>query len=128
MRHGTSFRGQHWVHIVGTLVVLSLVGCSSSQGERLSPALRGVAVEPELRPVTATAEPAACRPRFVRPIPEVIARPRPFRLPDVIDTASGAAAPVTMQPVTGAPAGVRLVAAEATVAPRPLPTRETAAV
>ncbi len=128
MSHGTSSRDRRRSRIVITLVGLSLAGCSAGQGERLSPALRGVAVEPELRPVTATAEPAAGHPRYVRPIPEVIARPRPFRLPDVIDTASGTAAPVTMQPVTGATTGVRLVAAEATVAPRPLPARETAAV
>lgn len=127
MRHGTSFRGQHRLHIVCTLVGLSLVGCSSSQGERGSPSLRGVAAEPELRPVTATAEPVAGRARF-RPIPEVIARPRSFRLPDVIATASGSTAPVTMQAIPGVSTGVRLVAGEAADAPRPLPAREAAAV
>ena len=120
MSQGTSSRGWSRFRIGCALVGLVLAGCSSGQGERAAPSLRGVAVEPELPPVTATAEPRAGRPRFIRPIPEVIARPRPFRLPDVIDTAAATAAPVTMQSVTVGASGVRPVAAEV---PQPLSSR-----
>jgi uncharacterized protein (TIGR02246 family) len=61
-------------------------GCSSRQFEP----------EPPAR-VTASADPVR---RTIRPIPDVIAKPRPFRLPDSLGSAAGSSLhdhPVTMQ-------------------------------
>lgn len=126
MRHGASSVGRLRFHVVCTLAGFMLAGCSAGQGERPVQTLRGVAVEPELRPVTVAADPAAGRPRLVRPIPEVIARPRPFRLPEVVDVGGGDVAPLTMQPVMDPGAVIRGVASRPPTAPAALPGREAA--
>lgn len=69
----------------GSLIAAS-VGCSSS------PAPATSAVEPPAR-TTASAEPGR---RTIRPIPEVITKPKPFRLPDTIGAARLIEAPATM--------------------------------
>ncbi len=59
------------------------VGCSSTAIESELPAR-----------VTASADPIH---RTIRPVPEVISRPKPFRLPDFVGAAAPGTEPVTMQ-------------------------------
>ena len=107
-----------FIGIVACLVVACLfAGCSAGGGKPES-RLRTLAVEPELPAATTSADPqrhAAGR------VPEVIARPRPFRVAEVAAATAGQAIPQTMAPTidlfqvaiaTGAGGTVRLVSAE----------------
>ena len=107
-----------FIGIVACLVVACLfAGCSAGGGKPES-RLRTLAVEPELPAATTSADPqrhAAGR------VPEVIARPRPFRVAEVAAATAGQAIPPTMAPTidlfpvaiaTGAGGTVRLVSAE----------------
>jgi uncharacterized protein (TIGR02246 family) len=82
--------------------VLALAGCSSAVDPR-SVGGRMPAAEPELVTATTSANPASDdqRQRTIRPVPEVVSKPRPFRLP---------------APIVASPTGVSPTAASASPA------------
>lgn len=77
--------------------VLAVAGCSSAVDPR-SVGGRMPAAEPELVTATTSANPASDdqRQRTIRPVPDVVSKPRPFRLP----------APIVASPTGVSPTGV----------------------
>lgn len=97
-------------------VGILLVGCSGSADLRT--AGRMPAAEPELVVATTSADPTAAddRHRTIRPVPEIVSRPKPFRLP-----ASVAAAPAGLTAAPAAEAEPRRVDDSVAAAPLPSP-------
>ncbi|MFM9058461.1 MAG: YybH family protein [Planctomycetaceae bacterium] len=96
-----------------------VVGCSTGQEPT---AVRGrmPAAEPELVVVTTSANPGSrdVRSRTIRPVPEVVSKPRPFRLPPKLAGAPPAGLALPAPAPTAPPA---LVAAPAPLAVPPAP-------
>lgn len=122
----------HQATVVASLsCVLLIAGCST--GGPRSVAGRMPAAEPELVAATTSANPSSPdeRHRTIRPVPEVVSKPRPFRVPAPVvvpptglpldthtDTAPAPARLAVAAPaVTPPPAAPALVAAEAPAAP-----------
>jgi uncharacterized protein (TIGR02246 family) len=85
----------HPVAFIGLLAasVLAVAGCGSNTSDRTY-------VEAPAAPARATASHEPTRPT-IRPIPDVITKPKPFRLPDTIGNVPSLE-PITMAPVVAA--------------------------
>ncbi|MFM7136601.1 MAG: YybH family protein [Planctomycetota bacterium] len=112
--------------LVGLVAVLAMPGCGAP-GVAPPSQIGSRPVEPQLEPTlltTTAAEPG----RHAGAVPEVIARPKPFRLADVTAKPRASAEPVTMASsiaTGGDPAAVRQVAAtESASEPSTLPAAE----
>lgn len=98
--------------------VIVLVGCSAAD-ESLTTGRRMPAAEPELVAATTSADPASPehRERTIRPVPDVVSRPRPFRI--AVPTNGAPPAGLAADP---APRFVDVPAAPAAIAaPKPAP-------
>ena len=114
-----------FVHALGAVCLL-VAGCSAGGDPRSVG--RMPAAEPELVAATTSANPAGGdeRHRTIRPVPDVVSRPRPFRLPASVGVPPAALALPT---ATESPAEPRLVDASVVAAPltAPEPAAEPAA-
>ncbi len=116
---GSVWNGSVWIRFCGPVPVLvcllGLAGCTAGEGDRRAVGIGKPATEPELTRATTSANPTALEPSSltIRPIPDVISRPKPFRVPDTLG---------------GRPASVfpESVAKSAAAAPRPAADREPA--
>ena len=79
------FSGLRRATAVG-VVMLGLVGCSQGDADRRAIGIGRPATSPDITRATTSANPTALEPSAltIRPIPDVIARPRPFRVPETL--------------------------------------------
>ena len=102
--------------------VLLLAGCSTGGDDARSADRRMPAAEPELVAVTTSADPTSPehRQRTIRPVPDIVSRPRPFRLPGPAEVLPG--------PSTAAiePRRVDVPAESAVLPPAPAPRASAA--
>ncbi|MFM9024833.1 MAG: SgcJ/EcaC family oxidoreductase [Planctomycetaceae bacterium] len=104
------------VAFVHALIAGGLLAAGCSSGGDARSVGRMPAAEPELVAATTSANPAGGDERLhtIRPVPDVVSRPRPFRLPASVGVPP--AAP-TLPTATESPAEPRLVDASVTAAP-----------
>ncbi len=87
MNRGSSIASNGWLRVLAlTAVVLGVAGCSQGVAERRAVGIGRPTTDTELTRATTSANPAALEPSklTIRPIPDVITRPQPFRVPETL--------------------------------------------
>lgn len=104
-------------------VVVAVVGCSAGEGPRSIGSRRMPAAEPELVAATTSANPSStdASHRTIKPVPEVVSRPKPFRVPTRLVVEPAGLPALEANPHADAARQPRFVEVPATPAPLAVP-------